>query len=709
MAIIFTGLQNRVKNSAAYSEDLGLMLIANGEELPYLLTASGYKMPAGITPPIDTPVVTDDAAGTLEEDKYVVYQVVYVSENGFPLVSPKIFSNPSAQIAYHIPSGTGDRKNQITAGGSTNPLVTHVYLYRTTLQDTEDLAQVAADAGLLFLVDSVDNDPGGVTFSDNTLTNIGNDQISLINFIAPQFRFVVYDGSYFWGFANHAFSAQATWETDGTITLADPSRDKFWGGRDGQYITLNGINTGGIDGRGTFLFLQTGDYTGKLTLADGSDAFVDSTLTDTITITGESATLYRSGYRNPFQWGYMQNIAGSYIPALWALKVAGNLGTAIAVAPDQSLLKLDMEFPALCVSYSLQASGLDVASFSQTKRQVSRLYSVTSHFSQFVAISEGRQVLWGMDFKSKAIVQSDGYNQVPISGPISILLRQLSKNRAYHLLSHGVYDARTEINAMWLSTAAVDDLDAEMMFDVCVYQHAPTGFWGVLADYGILSSAFVEDSTTSERSILVGTEHGFLGKAFDNTTYGNWLPDTSLLNGFVNAATPNSITRSEGQDDFDPTAGTLVNNFVILHDADGLNVQIRKITSVTSDTLYFDRALDVVPNTTDDPGLTDEPQWKFFIGLIELRVLKYMDDGTPSVDKTPRETWATLADAGDVRVDFLPEHTDEVTLSVPMQQDNDTQTFKQKLQFPTKKGKSFGLAIVERSYNPTRFFNFTVK
>jgi hypothetical protein len=31
MSILITGLQNRVKNSAAYAEELGLMLIANGE------------------------------------------------------------------------------------------------------------------------------------------------------------------------------------------------------------------------------------------------------------------------------------------------------------------------------------------------------------------------------------------------------------------------------------------------------------------------------------------------------------------------------------------------------------------------------------------------------------------------------------------------------------------------------------------------------
>lgn len=706
MSVLISGLQNRVKNSAAYAEELGLMLISNGEEMPYLLSPQGEIIPAGLPVPSVTPTVADDTSGNLPNGDYVVYAVVYVSENTFPLVAAKIFSNPSTLSAvYHI-TGSGNRELTITFHGSPSAYITHVYLYRTDPQTTSDLAQTAADAGLLNFVGKVANADSTLTINDNTASVIGNDPIQYINFSVPQFRFVVWDGQYFWGFANHPFNANATWDTDGVITLNNPSLDKFFGGRDNQFITFDGVSTGGIDNRGTYLFKQTGDFTGQAILEDGTDATLPSTTTGMIVIVGQTANLYRSSYRNPFAWGYLQNIAGTFIPSLWVLKVSGSLGTAIAIIPDQQLLKVDMEFPALCLTFALQTSGTDV--FQNSRRQVSRLYSVTSHFSQFFAISQGRQVLWGMDFKNLAIVQCDGYTQVPVSGPVSILLRKLSKNRSLHLLSHGIYDPVTEINAIWLPSSAADEAGAVANFDLCIYQHAPTGFWGVFADYGILSSAAIEDPNTSARNTLVGAENGFLGKAFDVSTHGNWLPSNSIYNGFICAATSNSITRSDGQDDFDPIAAGLIGNYCIVVDDQGLHAQVVQITNVTFNTLTFAQTLSPVPTTTDDPGLVSS-QWQFFIGLIELNMLKYFNDGAPAVDKAPDEYWATLVAANSPLIQFYPEHSPVPTQSIALRQDSDLDSWFEKLKFPNKKGKSYGLGLVERSYNPTQMFDFTLK
>lgn len=704
MPILISGLQNRVKNSAAYAEELGLMLIANGEEKPYLLTAQGEKIPAGIDIPLAAPTVADHSTGNLTNGNYVVYKVVYVAENSFPLIANVIYSNPSPQSSvYHI-TGSGNRSTTVTFAGTSNSLVTHVYLYRTDLQTTSVLAQTAADAGLLNFVSKVSNVIGSLSIIDNTLSVLGNDPIQLLNFTVPQFRFVVWDGSYFWGFANHPFYANATWETDGTITLDNPSLDKFWGGRDNQYITFDSVHSGGIDNRGTYLFKQTGSYTGKVILANGSDDTLPSSVSGNIVITGDTATLHRSGYRNPFQWGYLQNIGGIYVPSLWLLKISGSLGTAIAIIPDQQLLKLDMEFPALCLTFSLQSSSTDV--FQQTRRQVSRLHSVTSHFSQFAAISGGRQVLWGMDYKNLAIIESDGYTQVPVSGPISILLRQLSRDRSLHLICHGIYDPTTECNCIWLSSDKTET--SPFRFDLCVYQHAPTGYWGMFSDFGILASAPIEDPVTSERSILVGTENGFLGKAFDETTYGNFLPFDSLLSGSICQATSTTITRAEGQDDFNPADAGLIGNYCIIVDPNGLNPQIVKITAATNDTLTFGTPLSPAPFSSVDSGLI-EPQWKFFIGLIELRMLKYFNSGEPAMDKVPREYWSTLEDANNPQIEFYPEHETEPQMATALQQDASLDSWFTKLKFSTEKKKSYGLALVERSYSPTKFFDFTLK
>jgi hypothetical protein len=707
MSVVITGLQNRVKNSAAYAQEIGLMLIANGEEPPYLLSQNGEQIPAGIQPPTFIPTVADGGSGTLTNGDWVVYMFVYVMENIFPLVAAVIYSNPSPESAPYQIAGSGTRQNTVTVKYSSSSLVTSIYIYRTGLQTTEELAKLAADAGNLNFIGKVANvaGTGTTTFTDNLLTATGNDVLQFINFVAPQFRFVVWDGSYFWGWANQPFNAVASWTTGGIVTLQNPATDQFYGGRNGQFITFSNITSGGIDGRGTYIFSQTGQFTGQVQDEEGNNLTLPTTATGNIVIIGQSATLYRSGHRNPFQWGYEYNIAGAYVPTLWALKVGGSIGTAISIVPAQQLLKLDMEYPALCVTYSLQTSDTDA--FAQTQRQVSNLYSITSHFSQFPAVFQGRQVLWGFDYKNLAVLMCDGYTQTPISGPISILLRSLTKNRSLQLLCHGLYDPVTECNLIWLSSAAADQSNPVAMFDLCIYQHAPTGYWGILYDYGILCSAPVEDPNTSLRSIIVGTENGFVGKAFDTTTYGNWLPIDSLVSGFINSATSNSITRSEGQDDFNPLDSGLIGNFCLITNSAGLDTQVVKITGATSDTLIFEQVLNPIPSTSVDTGLITG-QWLFFIGLIELRMLKYFDGGEPSVDKAPREYWATITDAQLPTVEFFPEHAQQASQSLTLNNDSDLDAWFNKINFPTKKGKTFGIALVERSYEATRVYNFTL-
>lgn len=804
MPILLAGLQNRVKNCASYAAELGLMLISNGEELPYLLSPNGEIVPAGIGAPTVAPVVISGgtASNALTGGQYIVYSYQYDSENSFPLVAPvlnsaqsplsAVFQVPllitftgigvagdivkiglqtytyaaSAGAAYTVvvgastaasvanlisainaSSGAGttygsgtvantvvtasvgagttisltpiiagievDTAATLTNGKfstyqidisctlSTNAFVSHIYLYRTQQLPTAAFALAAAQAGDMNFVAKVAN-TGSPSFVDSVPSVLGNATIDNTTLTVPQFKFSVWDGNFFWGFGNHPFNAKATWALDGTLV----STEKFWGGRNGQFITFDGVSTGGIDGRGTNIFLQTGDFTGQVVLADGTTTTtLPSAATGNIVIIGQSATLYRSAFRNPFSWGYEQAVGNLFVPALWQLKVAGSLGTAIAIIPDQQLLKLDMEFPALCVTFSLQSASTDI--FSQTRRQVSKLYSVTSHFSQFFALSQGRQVLWGMDYKNLAIIQCDGYTQIPISGPISILLRSLTRNRSLQLLCHGLYDPQTEINALWLSSSFVDGANYPTNFDICVYQHAPTGFWGVIQDLGILCSAAIEDTTTSNRSTLVGTENGYVGKAFDITTYGNWLPTNSLYNGFIKSATINSITRSDGQDDFDPIANGIVGNFCLIVDENGLNSQILKISNVTFDTLTFEQNLNIIPTITDDPGLVSG-QYQFFIGLIEMRMLKYFDGGEPSVDKAPKEYWATLADANSAMLEFYPEHASKPTDSEQLQQDKDLDAWYTKTAFPTKKEKTFGLALVNREYTPVQMYNFSL-
>lgn len=694
MPITISGLQNRVKNSYAVAEELGIALIANGEEMPYILTPTGEKTEAGIKGPTVKPTIAITAPGNLTDTKWVIYVYVYTMNDVFRLVAANIRSNPSPKS--DILQITGGNK-QVTVSGfiaSTNPLVNKIDIYRTSLSVDSASAQLKADAGDMYYMGTVANSAVS-SFIDNVAANEGFSPVQLFNYISPQFRFTVFDGVYFWGFANHPMRVTTGWDTGGGIYLLTTTNEKFYSGRDNQYISFSGVTTGGIDGKGVFRFKWTGNLTGQTVDNNGVNLPILQSGEGSTVISGETSTLYRSAKLNPFSWGHVKNIGGIYVPQLWQLKVGGGVGTALAVVSNQDLLKLDLEFPTLSLTYNLGAASTD--QLEQTKRIVSRIYSVTSHFSQFPAVSNGRNVLWGIDYKNLAVIEFDGVNQVPISGPISTLLRNLSSQRGLHLLSHGVQDSVSEINAIWVTT----NNPGQFKIDYCIYHHWPSGFWGIIRDYDVLCSASIENINTSERNTLVGTESGFLGQAFDKTTYGNWLPSSGLYSGTIASATPLTITRS-GVIDFAPTLDGVIGNYLIVTSADGLTSQVRPITNATVSTLTVTEPFNPTPSSG----------WKFYIGLIEVKMLKYFNDGNPIKDKKPVEVWAGLENANSANaplIQFFPEHSKTPTLSIELKQDKNLDAWFIKKGLPTEYGKTFGLALVDRSYTQLKFFNITRK
>lgn len=705
--IVITGRQTRVKNCFAVSEELGLALISNGEEWPYLLTPFGELFKAGVDAPTDDLLIEDDGAGTLTDDTWVVYAAMYSVDGLFPLVvgGINLRSNPKKSVPTVIGFFVvGNRKMKITVQPSTDSNVTHVHLFRTALHVSAVAAQLAADAGDMFLMGKLpQNGIDDIVFFDDVVANIGFELMSQINHSVPQFRYCVWDGDYFWGFGNHPLQIPAIWLTDGSITLDPLLGNKFYSGRHGQYVTFDGITTGGFDGRGGFIFHYVSEFVGMATdgtldISEDPIYGLPSNGSGDIVVQGESAVLYRSNKRNPFAWGRFRNVGGFYVPELWSLKISGGLGTAIAVMPNQDLIKLDMEFPTLSVTYNRNTAATE--QFEFTRQRVSTVYSVTSHFSQFPATNNGRTVLWGMDFKNTAILEFDGVNQTPISGPISTLLRTLTKDRTKHLLCHGLQDSNTEINAIWCSTKDSDS-NPSFQIDFCIYCHWPTGFWGVVHDYGILCSATIEDLTTSQRITMVGSESGFLGRAFDPNALGNWLPTSGLYQGTIASATISTLVRA-GISNFDLGVDGVLGNYVMVVSLDDLTIQVREITAVTSSQLTVDHDFDSIP----------EVGAKFFVGMIEVSMLKYFDSGEPSKDTRPIEFWVGLEDADPANpptIHFYPEHSPTPTKSVLLKQDTDLDAWFAKQGFPTKLGKTFGLAIVDRSYTPIRFYNFTLK
>lgn len=719
---IITGTQKRSKDSFASSPPVGLAVRANGEEKVKVIDGRGNVYDAGFTAPTVAPTVADDGVGLLPNGKWVAYLYVYASSR-FPFVESdlavdgKLYprSNPSPIETYEI-TGAGNRKVTGNATKTTATGINIIWVFRTTFFDTEIEAQTAAEAGQAFFVDEVVNDgiAGTVAWFDNNPVDSA-DQVQLDNFAAAQFQFCVYYDPYWWGFGNLPFVAEATWDNShtagtGKVTITAP--DKWFNGRDGQNISFEGITTGGFDGNGTFKFLWLTATTATVT-TDGSTPVALGTGSGTITIQGPATTLYRSKPRNPFSWGWTEYIGDINVPQQYAFKVGGGLGSALAVIPNNATLKLDCEYPAKCYTLNLRAAG--TAAFESTLRIISDIYSVSAHHSQFPAVTQsGQTVLWGLDYKNFAIVQSDGITQGPISGPIPKILRALTQDRTRQLLAHGCYDPRTELNCLWVSTAA-----SLSLVNYLIYQHAPTGFWGFVNEHDVLCSAPIQDTLTGSIKTFVGTQTGFLGQALVAEVWNNWLPDDGAYFGTIDTATVDSITTDAGDEEFNITDDGLVGNWVLITDANGQQEQLARISAVTEHELEFDVIRSLIGGGTTEFNPVPAAGWKFYIGLIECKLLKYFDFQQPQTDKQLMEIWLTQEnvhpEAAGTLVRWYRERANVYQQFAALQSqygavpDEPSDAWYVQQEIPGELVKMFGLEVINRGYQQWRFVNMVLK
>lgn len=731
-------VQTRVKDSIDSSSIVGLAVRANGEERTKVITHQGIAYNAGIPKPVAAPArVVVGPAGTLINNKWYGYTYCYVATTNYPLVentfsingrlSPR--GNPGPVGTTQIPSSGSNRAIQITVATlAGRPDVDKIWIFRTRAYDTSAEALNAVTAGLAYFILEVAN--GAITITDDGSVP-GVDQVENDNFEAPTAQFCKYYDPHWFLFGNHTFYQKVTWvAATGVITL-DALAGTWFDGRDGQTFTLSGITTGGFDGAGGYKFKWLTSTTMQatvdgttpvaLTAMGGGDQF--------ITIQGPPTTLYRSKPRNPFSWGWTRVIGTSQEALQFALKVGGGIGTAIATVPNEPILKLDTEFPAKCYGYNLQlADNFDT--FKQTQRIISDVFSVTSHFSQFVATTkDGQNVLWGIDYKNFAILQSNGISQYPISGPIPKILRILTQDRQRQFLAHGLYDPQTELNCIWVTTA-----NSPNLVDLLIYQHAPTGFWGMSDEKDLLCSANVTDPDTGLTSSFGGTETGFFGQIFAKGIYSNWLPTTGVKNGTITSATNTTITHAEATD-FNIVDPGMVGNWVLIID----NLEVEgsffttwaRISAVAAKTLTIDRVIRyangapwinfVDPTfsiTADFNGLAPSAGYKFFVGMIECAALKYFDFGQPITDKRLLEFWINQRFVGisthlrlyrewapipDVSMYFALESQSYSTGDF-----NLSETYHQKI-IVAELMKYFGLEVVNRGYDQWEIRNMVLK
>lgn len=711
---IITGAQSRWKDSYAYSPEIGLAVRANGEETVKIIDPAGGVIEAKLTAPTVAPTIALGSSGgiTGQNGKYVAYAYTYASTTQFPFVEGGIaFNGKIAPRSNPSPASTvfnmtdDDKKINVTVTKTTDTLIDEIWIFRTAFMGTSAEATLAAAAGQMFFVAAVTNPgtSGTITYNDNNNTVGG--EIEFDNFEAPQFQFVVYHDPYFWGFGNFALVANATWTSGGVVTFSGSTT--WFTGRNNQFITLEGITTGGFSNKGIFLFKYSTSTTGQLVNLAGTNVGT-SAGSGKVVVQGYASTLYRSKYRNPFAWGEtITNDDGTTTPLQFALKVGGGQGSALSVVPNQSLLKLDLENPTQCITYNLQTAGS--TAFPTTKRLISDVYSISSHWSQYPTINaQGRTVLRGMDYKSYSILESDGISQQPVAAPLNLILRRLTNDRSRQLLAHGAYDPYLEINCMWVTT-----IDSLTNVNLLLFEHIPTGAWGMVEEHDVLCSGLLEDNEDSRRKIFVGTETGFIGRAFVEDRFNNWLPSTGLTSGSVLSATTTQITKADTEN-FNIVDGGLVGNWALVTDANGDQEQLARISAITTTTLTFDLFRSYTGGYTNQFSPTPAAGYKFYVGLIECRLRKYFDLESPSTDKKLEEIWATLRDSTNVFLRYFREQDDspfasiqlKQTLNTPAQYPSSAFTAKS---IPPTLLKSFGLELIERGYGPFQLSNLTLK
>lgn len=718
---IITGTQKRVKDSFASSPVVGLALRVNGEEKPKIIDARGNVFLAGIEAPTVAPVGAVAAGGTIPVGFYG-YVYVYASSR-FPFVESdraingKLYprSNPSPALINEYTPGN----RQVTAGTLTKTTaagITTIWLFRTVKFASLQEATTAAAAGFAYFHSEYVNDgiAGTVAWTDNNPIESVVGQVQVDNYIAPQMQFAVYNDPYWWGFGNLPFAAEASWDNShtgskGKITLT--GADTWFDGRNGQTLTLEGIETGGFDGNGAFKFLWLTSTTATVTTDGVTPVALPSTGSGTVTIQGPATTLWRSKPRNPFSWGFTEIIGDTIVPQQYAFKVGGGLGTALAVVPNSAILKLDCEYPTKCLSLNLRAAG--TSAFEGTLRTVSDVYSVTAHFSQFPAVTQqGNTVLWGMDFKNFSIVQSDGITQVPIGNQIPLTLRALTQDRTRQLLTHGCFDPNTELNCMWVSSR-----NGLSLVNYLIAQHAPTGFWTVTNEQDVLCSAAIEDTLTGGTKIFVGTQTGLLGQALVEDMWANWVPDNGAISGTVFSATGSSITISGADPPFSIVDDGIIGNWVLVTDPTGQQEQLARISAVTAYVLTFDMVRPLISGPVTAFNPIPALGWKFYIGLIECRLLKYFDFANPQTDKQLMELWLTQQNVdtlnGGTLIRWYRERTNAYTQFAPLQNIYDdtegSDSWFVLEEIPAELTKMFSLEIINRGYQQWRFVNMVLK
>lgn len=527
MGTIATGQQTRQKDCYAPSERVKCVLRTNGEmKTSVVVAGGGPPVQAGFDAPTVAPSGSVGGGGSLSG--YYVYAYAYASTK-YPYVENAVTtgdgelwprSNPSPMSSVQDCSA-GSKTVTLTITKTTRSDVDKIVVYRTQTAATSAAAQALADAGTLYYIATVANNgvAGTVVVADTGLTDTG-EELELDNYVAPTAEFCVFDGTYWWTAGNPVYTADVT--LDGTSTVA-VTGDNLFDGRNGQFVTFNGVSMGGFDGIGTFYGKITG--TATVVLYEDTDLTtplaVNFTGTTQMQIRGFNNILWRSKPFNPFSWGITEAIATdggdgeTDVPELFALNLGGGSVTAMIVAPTVKRLIIHFENPQQTIALDLTFA--DASNFGLTQQVLDSTSSVTAHFTLFHGMIGDVPMILGIDTYNGDVLACDGNSQKAIADNFGTFIQSLPKPERSNKFFCGQYDPGTQLNCFWMRNYTTTEHN-----NIMLWVHGPTGFCGWTPDPFILSATTLIDSVTNERLVLGGTDTGFLGWLLCPEQYTSW-------------------------------------------------------------------------------------------------------------------------------------------------------------------------------------------
>lgn len=747
MQVLATGIQNRTKSCYAAGPNVDLTLRCNGEEITQVIDAQGNIISAGLPPPSVAPTVTNNSttytdpslappAGTTYT-YLCYYSYVYAATQNYPLVqsylgaagdlSPR--SNPSPispipAVFTFVSTTTTVPVYKINVPISPRFDITEIWIYRTLYFETTvntfgaQEALTAAQAGEMYFVGSVANVQTGTTVSylDSTLQAalIGNGQIEFDNLLAPTALFCTFAFPYFYLFGNDPLPMAGTLDAFGVFAITDNTL--IYNGRDGQFVKFNGITSGGFDGLGSFIIKTINQSSFQLYADSGFVTKVNALFTGTTTATvySFSGVLWRSKANNPLAWGETVLVGSAAIPELWKLNIGGR-GTGLFATPSASLLLIHTESPTKCWTLNLRQAQFDT--FRSTLRSISDDYSCSINGSMFAStLKDGTNQIWALDLKAHAIIQSDGSQNIPISEPVKQTLRTLSLIPSDEIRFMGVYDKYTQLNCIWVKFLYHNGHN-----NLLIFQHAPSGEWGMSWEHDMTAVGTFTNPYTRELVVLGGTSIGDLGRIFQpgGGPVVNWwstsFPATSALSttvlnwntsgGFVNFNTNSTLDSSA------------LNRWVVVEypSPDGGSYFYGQITAIASNVVQINQASISAPQLFEFFTIAGSGGaiGNIYVCEIEVILSKYFDLQSASALKRLDEIWFNIEG---VSTDALEKFglglvkdlgtTATATLVKPTSLNNqDYMVEGNKVLIP--RTRCFGLIIIERGYSNCILQNYT--